>query len=218
MARRTKEDAQATRDGLLDAAEQLFARDGVSRTSLQHIATACGVTRGAIYWHFKDKAELFNEMMNRATMPLEALHQPPGPPAGDPVSEVRSWVLGAFRLAATDARTRRVFEIATHKVEYVDELSAVRERHLSRYKQWVARAEKCLKAGMTQGLLTRRVSARTAAHGLWALADGLIQFWLLEPRAFDLRRTGTQLVDCYLDALRPRTTEAGTRPRRPPPR
>lgn len=203
MARRTKEEALATRDSILDAAERLFARDGVSRTSLQHIASACGVTRGAIYWHFQDKAELFNEMMNRATMPLEALRQPIGAAPADPVAEVRSWVLGAFRLTVTDPRTRRVFEIATHKVEYVDELSAVRERHLARYNQWVVRAEKCLKAAIAQGLLTPKVSARTAARGLWALADGLIQFWLLEPRAFDLRRTGTQLVDCYLDALRP---------------
>ncbi|MBA2722593.1 MAG: TetR family transcriptional regulator [Methylibium sp.] len=202
MVRRTKEEALATRDSILDAAEHLFARDGVSRTSLQHIASACGLTRGAIYWHFRDKGELFNEMMNRATLPMEALRQPAGAAPLDPVAEVRSWVLGAFRLTVTDQRTRRVFEIATHKVEYVDELSAVRERHLARYNQWVTRAEKCLKAAIAQGLLTPKVSARTAARGLWALADGLIQFWLLDPRGFDLRRMGTELVDCYLDSLR----------------
>jgi TetR/AcrR family acrAB operon transcriptional repressor len=55
MVRRTKEEAAATRDSILDAAEILFAKNGVSRTTLQHIATAAGVTRGAIYWHFVDK-------------------------------------------------------------------------------------------------------------------------------------------------------------------
>ncbi len=49
MARRTKEEAAATRDSILDAAEQLFVEQGVSRTTLQHIASAAGVTRGAIY-------------------------------------------------------------------------------------------------------------------------------------------------------------------------
>ena len=60
MARRTKAEAQATRNALIDAAERLFDSRGVSRTSLQDIAQAAGATRGAIYWHFKDKADLFN--------------------------------------------------------------------------------------------------------------------------------------------------------------
>ncbi|TXD80322.1 TetR family transcriptional regulator [Mitsuaria sp. TWR114] len=71
MARRTKQEAQETRARLLDAAEQLFHERGVSRTSLQDIAQAAGVTRGAVYWHFEDKVQLFNAMMERATMPLE---------------------------------------------------------------------------------------------------------------------------------------------------
>ena len=65
MARRTKEEAQATRDRILDAAELEFQRHGVSRTSLQAIARAAGVTRGAIYWHFKNKPDLFKAMLKR---------------------------------------------------------------------------------------------------------------------------------------------------------
>ena len=43
----------------------LFLRQGVSRTSLHEIALEAGTTRGAIYWHFKDKADLFNAMLER---------------------------------------------------------------------------------------------------------------------------------------------------------
>ena len=42
MARRTKEDAVATRNGLIDAAEQVFREKGVSRASLSDIAQAAG--------------------------------------------------------------------------------------------------------------------------------------------------------------------------------
>src|SRR4029079_5949728 len=49
MARRTKEEALSPRIRILDTAERLFERHGVSRTSLQDIAEAAGVTRGAIY-------------------------------------------------------------------------------------------------------------------------------------------------------------------------
>src|SRR5882757_7288734 len=65
MARRTKAEAEETRQKILDAAERLFFIDGVSRTSLEHIATAAGVTRGAIYWHFKNKLELFEALHER---------------------------------------------------------------------------------------------------------------------------------------------------------
>ena len=75
MVRRTKEDALATRQSLLDAAELLFQAQGVSRTSLNDIARKAGTTRGAIYWHFKDKADLFNAMMERVTLPLEQAFQ-----------------------------------------------------------------------------------------------------------------------------------------------
>ena len=50
MARRTKEDAAATRNGLIDAAERVFCEKGVSRASLSDIASAAGATRGALYF------------------------------------------------------------------------------------------------------------------------------------------------------------------------
>ena len=98
MARRTKADAQATRSALLDAAEQLFQTHGVSRTSLNHIAVAAGTTRGAIYWHFKDKADLFNAMMDRVTLPLEqTLNVTQVEGSSDPVADIRHAMLEALR-------------------------------------------------------------------------------------------------------------------------
>ena len=202
MGRKTKQDALATRDSILDAAEILFERQGVSRTTLQHIATAAGVTRGAIYWHFADKSALFNAMMERAVMPLEmAAQSAEASDSANPVDEVRIWLLGAFRLAATNPRARRVFEIATHKVEYVDELVGLRDRHLASYYHWVTRTEARLKIAIKRGLLKPTVPARVMALGLWAMVDGLIQLWLLDSTAFNLMRVGRQSVDSHLGAL-----------------
>src|SRR5574339_1300356 len=71
MVRRTKEEAQETRSRILDAAERVFHEKGVAHASLEDIAAAAEVTRGAIYWHFKDKAELFDAMMQRVVLPAE---------------------------------------------------------------------------------------------------------------------------------------------------
>ena len=73
MVRRTKDEALETRNRILDAAERVFGERGVSRTSLEDVATAAGVTRGAIYWHFNDKSDLFTAMVNRVTLPMEGM-------------------------------------------------------------------------------------------------------------------------------------------------
>ena len=73
MVRKTREDALATRDALLTAALQTFRERGVAHTRLSDVAARAGVTRGAIYWHFKDKAELFAAVCERGTLPVEAL-------------------------------------------------------------------------------------------------------------------------------------------------
>lgn len=147
MVRRTKSDALVTRNNLLDAAEQLFQRQGVARTSLNDIAVAAGTTRGAIYWHFKDKADLFNAMIERVTLPLEAAINGTGCAAanGKPsLQALRQTMLGALRQTATDDQTRRVFEVATHKVEYVPEMQAVRDRHLFVRNACMAQTETAL--------------------------------------------------------------------------
>lgn len=64
MARRTKEEAQETRSTIMMEALGLFCQQGVATTSLSDIARAAGVTRGAIYWHFKDKEELFLSLIH----------------------------------------------------------------------------------------------------------------------------------------------------------
>ena len=208
MARRTKEAALATRHKLLDAAECLFQLQGVSRTSLQDIALRAGATRGAVYWHFKDKADLFNAMMDRVTLPMEASFEADeaqfhsGTESGcSALERIRHCTLNALEQIMNDPQTRRVFEVATQKVEYVEELQAVRLRHLAVRNGFLARIEQHLTIAAQQAGQPLRLPASVAAQGLHALIDGLIQNWLLDPLNFDLRQVGQCTVDAYLCGL-----------------
>ncbi len=202
MVRRTKEDALATRESLLDAAELLFQAQGVSRTSLNDIAHKAGTTRGAIYWHFKDKGDLFNAMMERVTLPLEQAFQDLGKDLpSDPLERIRQVMRDALHQIANDARTRRVFEVCTQKVEYVDELQAVRLRHLKIRNEFLRQVELGLKLATTRRELILPISFANAAQGLHAMVDGLIQNWLLDAEAFNLPLTSEQVIDVYLTGL-----------------
>ena len=202
MARRTKQEAQATRSHILDTAELVFEQRGVSGTSLHEIAKAAGVTRGAIYWHFEDKADLFNAMMERATMPLEEGGGVCGFENSElSLAQMRDGFVAVLRQVVADPQMKRVFGIATHKVEYIGEMDAVRERHLSVRNGCLAGVERTLKQAMKRGELSRRVPARAAAVGLHALLDGLLQNWMLDPTGFNLVKVGTQVLNTYFAGL-----------------
>lgn len=199
MARRTKEDALATRHQLLDAAECVFAEKGVSRTSLNDIALAAGASRGAIYWHFRNKADLFNAMMERTTLPMEQdLQQAGREPGQDPLAGLLRSIADAMHRIEHDERTRRVFEVATLKVEYVDELMAVRTRHRRVQADNVSQMERSLQEALAQRGLSPPLPVAMLAQGLYALLVGLIHSWLLAPETFGLEAAADASVRAYL--------------------
>jgi TetR/AcrR family acrAB operon transcriptional repressor len=204
MVRRTKANAEATRNSLLDAAELLFQARGVSRTSLNDIAVAAGTTRGAIYWHFKDKADLFNAMMERVTLPLEETLICMGtraPMLEEPLLALRASLLNAFNKTATNSQIRRVFEVATLQVEYNEEMRAVRERHLRVRNQFITSITEGLRAATARLETPLPMPIETAALGLHIMVDGLIHNWLLDTTAFDLEQAGQRTIDTYLRGL-----------------
>ncbi len=232
MVRKTKEEALATRSRILDAAEHVFERQGVSGTSLQDIAQAAGVTRGAIYWHFQDKADIFNAMMSRVCLPMEEAAARMGPEAQaadtaaskhttarlpTPLAQLRAHLLGVFARVTDDAQVRRVFEVATQKVEYVAEMGAVRERHLQMRAEHLHNLQRLLQQAQADGSVRRTPSASHLALGLHALMDGLIQNWILQPALFNLKQVGANAVDIHLAGLCPAPLPAAKagRARRP---
>ena len=60
--RKTKEDAEKTKQEIIDAGIRIFGKKWYITVSMEEIAQEAGVTRGAIYWHFKNKADLFKEI------------------------------------------------------------------------------------------------------------------------------------------------------------
>jgi TetR/AcrR family acrAB operon transcriptional repressor len=174
----------------------------VSRTSLDDVARAAGVTRGAIYWHFKDKADLFEAMLGRVALPMEELLERSGEAAGDdPLAHVRARSVAVLRKVVGDARARRVFDVVAHKCEYVDEMAAVRRRINRMRSSCLAQLEHGFRDSVRRGRLPASVEPRAAAVGLHALVDGLITNWLIDPKYFASAREAERIVDRYLAGL-----------------
>lgn len=196
MARRTKAEAEQTRCHILDAAEQLFYERGVARTTLEDIAHAANVTRGAIYWHFRDKGDLFEAMQARAILPqeevFEALANDDG---GDPLLGLREACKDAIRHTAADERRRRVYTILLLRCEYVGEMKAAEERRRRTAERMIKRLESIFSKTARTGALKPGWSSKLAALTLHGMLVGLFVNWLEDPSKSDFTIMGPKCVD-----------------------
>jgi TetR/AcrR family acrAB operon transcriptional repressor len=203
MSRSTKEESLETRSRILDAAENVFHAQGVTRTSLADVALAAKVTRGAIYWHFKNKGDLFNAMCERAHLPLEAMVlESADRPEREPLAQLRAGIVFAINDIVHNPQTRRVFEVIFHKCELVHVDDPIRVRQHEGFNACMRNIERLLKLACTQGQLPANLDTHLATVSLHAMLDGLINNWLFSPQSFDLGGQVGRLVDACFEMLR----------------
>ncbi|AJC65523.1 MULTISPECIES: multidrug efflux transporter transcriptional repressor AcrR [Dickeya] len=203
MARKTKQQAHETKLQIMDAAMRLFSEYGVSSTSLSDIATAAGVTRGAIYWHFKNKAELFDEIWARSESKIsdfEAEYQAKFP--DDPLHVLRELLIYILRLTDSDSEWRSMMEIIFHKCEFADELLPTSNARKDLYFDCYNKIEVSLIKCILQGMLPADLNSRRTAVIIRAYLSGIMENWLFLPESFDLKNEAPYLVDGLIDMLR----------------
>lgn len=202
MVRKTKEAALATREALIDAAERVFRRDGVTRTSLADVAAEAGMTRGAIYWHFRDKAELLDAMCARTILPLDAAIEQAGVQASvDPLGTLRSLAIDALVRLARDPHTHAVFEILFHKCERTGDLADrdVERRH--NRAQCLGSVEQLVRMAVERGQLAPDTDTSLAARLLHAGVVGLMHDWAGASEEYDLGASAAALVDALISGV-----------------
>lgn len=200
--RRTKEDAEKTRVAILTAAEHLFLERGVAHTSLEQIAREAGVTRGAVYWHFQNKAHLFHEMLNQVRLPLEPLAEQLAAVDGmASLQLLRDLCVEAMANLVLDEQRRRILTVLLRRCEFTEELREAEERHEAFVNQFIALCEQQFALPSVQALLQPGVTPRLASRALHALLVGLFSDWLRDPSLFDAQRDTPTIIDSCLRGL-----------------
>ena len=198
--RRTKEDAEQTRQTILDAAEALFLINGVSRTSLEMIARECGFTRGAVYWHFRDKAQLVYEMLNRIRIPLdEFTQQLSADGEGDCLMRLYELCVECMEKFVQPGRERRVMTIMMHRCEFTLELHEVEQRENALTREFVSLVER-LFDGQRQRLQAE-VTPRGASLQLHSLFSGTLASILRDQDIFAPLMDVRLIFTCYFRSL-----------------
>lgn len=200
--RRSKEDAEKTRQRIVAAAAAVFARQGVGRTSMEQIARAAGVTRGAVYWHFANKQALYYAMREQVTLPMIdrvdlALERGAG---ADALGAIEDLLAGILEALVRDPATRCALDIINYKCEYVDELAGELEVHRLRTAEFVAKLERAYRRAKAEGALRAGLPPELAARDTCAFVVGQIRLWLMDaPRGALMRRDARALIRAHVD-------------------
>jgi TetR/AcrR family acrAB operon transcriptional repressor len=203
MPRRTKEEAEQTRRDLLDAALLVFGKAGYSAARLSDVAAEAKVTRGAIYHHFKNKAELFRALVSEKGAGANAAFQALAAAGGTPRELLERQLTGMIEYVETDDEYRATIELAATKTEMTDELKDY-ARDVRRSRRMLASYfESLLREGIKLGEFREDLEVEDAAVMLVGLMNGLGLIWIQDSRAFSLAERARSIVNTVLTGLEP---------------
>jgi TetR/AcrR family transcriptional regulator, acrAB operon repressor len=200
--RKSPDEALLTRGGLLEAGLAVFAEQGYAAARLEEIASRAGVTRGALYHHFKDKAELFRvvlgELWGEVTAPVFAELQSDRPP----MERLERFMLAYLRAAERDERFRALLVVsmrtdapAGHGAGLADKEAAI--------ASWLGDLEAVLRQARRAGELGDGVTPRRAALMLVVLLNGATTTAHIAPSTFSPAREARGLAELFLAGIRP---------------
>ncbi len=193
--RRTKAEAEETRQNILLAAERVFFEKGVANSSLEDVAAAAGVTRGAIYWHFASKTDLFLELYRSVPLPQADMldFDELASSEGDILTCIENAACYWLVLLGGDERRQRIMTILL-RTNYTEEFEVVlrAQQELDDYHS--RNFGRAFSQACRLGKLDDRWTPETASQAAKWMIKGMCNEWLLFGKRFDLAGEGVKAV------------------------
>ena len=199
--KRTKEEAAQTRQQLLNAALSIFSRKSFEAVSLEEVAEAAGVTRGAIYHHFGSKADLFMALIEDASAQGGVVVQQAIAGGGSFTDITRRVLEHTLTLLEENRRFREIMALSLFKSGSSPELEAIGQLRYEQARTQVFQLAGFFQAGIDQGALRSGLDPATAARGFLAYQNGLAMLWLSNQEAFSIKEQASQFADLFLTGI-----------------
>ena len=200
--RKTKTEAQKTRQHLLDVALEVFWRDGVTRASLQAIAQEAGVTRGALYWHFKNKEDLFETLFERQYADFfAAFNDQTLRDNQDVWTHLQHNLTTMFETLATRESKHKFCNVMFSKCEQTAGNETITELACRYHRLFQKQIAYALQLSREQGRLPENTDIELAAIYLESSLVGLIKIWIDEPERFDLIAKSKRVIAANMRVL-----------------
>jgi len=205
MPRRTKEEAEQTRQHLMETALRLFAERGISRTSLKDVAAEAELTHGALYWHFKNRADLVAALYHEYRLPLDDLYIDQLQSARqDALLSLGDFVADWCDLVLNDETAARIWRVFHQGRDYEPELKAIEAEIHAEQRDWIELLTKIIKKARKQNQIGAKPSAKKdpLPASVLAVVMGVVaSVQQLDPKLIDTKKHIKQIVSGYLYGL-----------------
>ena len=207
MAKRTHEEAERTRQAILESAFRLFSRRGYESTSLSDIARFANVTRGAIYWHFKDKGDILVEICenfcgdsNNSISDLDYIKQAADPKEQDPLGKLKMWLLRCNDNDRVQFFSSALFGLVGKIMSGACGSDNVRERLAELFNKQEAFVQQALENAVQKKQLPADLNVALAAEMLGVFFCGYITF-MRDGNAKNIQNNFNQVVDIIFGSM-----------------
>ncbi|WP_036303529.1 TetR family transcriptional regulator [Methylotenera sp. L2L1] len=206
MVRKTKEDAELTRQQIVDAARAVFLARGVSKSTLEHIASQANVTRGAVYWHFNNKAEIFHAIREQVFLPLidrmDDTLAISNDSSQNPLDQIEASLCHTIHELNENIEMREIYEIMMIKCEYVDEFALVLHQILNNCSSLIEKIEVTYERARSQNLLASTLTPRALALDTHLFFGGLLHMWIKDADGTKFRYQAIDLIKSHINLRR----------------
>ena len=204
MVRKTKEDAELTRKRIINSARAVFLARGVSRSTLEHIAAHAEVTRGAVYWHFKNKTDIFHAIRDQVFLPLIDRMDDSLTLASneDSLTQIENSLCVTFDDLNNNIEMRQTYEIMMIKCEYVDEFSLVLQQILSNCSSITGKIQLAYERAEAQNLLACKHTPLALALDTHLFFGGLLHMWVKDADGSMFRNQAKELIKSHINLRR----------------
>lgn len=196
--RKTKEEAEITRQRLLEAALTVFSRQGYAATRLEDIAAEAEVTRGAIYHHFGGKAELYNALVTEISSRANNVIGQAIEKGGSFLDKCRRMMIQMMEYIEDNRDFRAVMELTLLKTEMSPELEAGMEKKVEATQMMIEQLAAFMQQGVESGEVRADLDPVEMAWSFVAVQNGLALSWLLARQGFSLRNVAEATADIFV--------------------
>ena len=204
MVRKTKEESDRTYHSLLDSALKLFNERGTANTTLNDIAHAVNMTRGAVYWHFQNKDDIIIALWNRDARFVQdsLVDDLKHLDSADPATEFRESIYRSIKNVADNQNVAQVIRVMFNSLETIENESDLQTflRHTG--ATFYDAIENAVEQLHAKELIKPELKVSQVAHGLWSYMHGIVQMSApYGSRHINLSEDARGLLDIYLDAV-----------------